>query len=59
MGEVYTCICKGQSWSIHIGFIRYLKCQRRYKLKRFKALSSAEAFVLELPKDFNKKTKKE
>lgn len=59
MPEAYTCICGGQEFSIHIGFIRCVKCQRRYKLRRFKALSGAEAFVLELPKDFNKKTKKE
>lgn len=55
MDEVYTCICGSQSWSIYDGFIRCVKCQRRYKLERFKALSDAEAFVLELPKDFNKR----
>ena len=59
MDEVYTCICGGQAFSIHEGFIRCVKCLKKYVLRRFKALSGAEAQVLENPKDFNKRIREE
>lgn len=30
MDEVYTCICGGQTWSIHEGFIRCSSCNKQY-----------------------------
>lgn len=32
MDEVYTCICNGQSWTIHYDFIRCVKCNRKYNI---------------------------
>ena len=45
MDEVYTCICKGQSWFIHNDFIRCRDCGREYKTKN------------KCPSKFNKKVK--
>jgi len=33
MDEVYTCLCKGQAWSIHDGYIKCEKCGRNFFLK--------------------------
>ena len=41
MDEVYTCVCGGQSWSIHEQFIRCVSCNKEYKVK------------MESPTDFN------
>lgn len=55
MDEVYTCICKGQAWSIHDGYIRCLRCRKEYKFKRIKDLAGREKIDLECVTDFNKR----
>ena len=42
MDEVYTCICKGQAWTIHAGFIRCENCNREF-----------DSYCLRSPKQFN------
>lgn len=55
MDEVYTCMCKGQAWSIHDGFIKCLRCRKEYKFKRHKALREKEKQLLDSVTDFNKR----
>ena len=59
MDEVYTCICKGQQWSIHDGFIRCANCKKEYKFKRIIDLKGRERIDLECVTDFNERAKKE
>lgn len=42
MDEVYTCICRGQTWTIHEGFIRCEGCRKEYTFSTMRS-----------PKEFN------
>ena len=59
MDEIYTCVCGGQSFKIREGSIRCVNCSRIYDLCRYKRLNGEEAHILQLPKDFNKRIRKE
>ena len=51
MDEAYTCVCKGQRWSIHDGFIRCDNCQEEYETKSI-------CFKWEYPSEFNERIRK-
>lgn len=55
MDEVYTCVCKCQSWEIHDGFIKCCSCSKEYKFKNFNALSGMKGQALQYVADFNKR----
>lgn len=55
MDEVYTCICLGQTFSIHDGFVRCIQCRKEYKFKRIIDLKGRERIDLECVTDFNKR----
>ena len=57
MDEVYTCVCKGQRWFIHDGFIRCANCEKQYKIKYVESGPGVER--IEDPKEFNERIKKE
>ena len=55
MDEVYTCVCKCQSFEIHDGFIKCCYCSMEYKFKRIMNLAGKERIDLECVSDFNKR----
>ncbi len=55
MPEVYTCVCRCQSWVIHDGFIRCHSCSKEYTFKRIMNLAGKERIDLECVSDFNKR----
>lgn len=56
MDEIYTCICGGQTWIIGDGVITCDKCGKDYDLKY---VGGSIPYVLDKPKDFNERIKKE
>ena len=57
MDEVYTCVCKCQSWEIHDGFIRCCSCSKECDFKRFFALSGMKGQALQSVTEFNERVK--
>lgn len=57
MNEVYTCICGGQAFCIHDGFIRCEKCSKKYDIKYVE--SSIDVERVEDPSEFNERIRKE
>jgi len=56
MNEVYTCICGYQNWTICDGFIICNDCGEQYT---FRQLGISHTYLLESPKNFNARIKKE
>ncbi len=55
MDEVYTCVCGGQAFTIHDGFIRCCSCPKEYNFKRFFALSGMKGQALQSVTEFNER----
>jgi len=59
MPEAYMCLCGCQDFLIYNNFISCSKCGKEYRLKKFKRLDGTETSILEKPKDFNERIRKE